>query len=82
MNGRQARDPEQWVIWTTTRHSLDGKPAHAEAKRYVPLYKPAGYLTTYTDPAGRATVYALLGDVEQWIFPVDASTWIPRGRCC
>jgi 23S rRNA pseudouridine2605 synthase len=34
------------------------------------LHKPKGLITSRTDPGGRPTVYSLLGDVGQWVFPV------------
>jgi pseudouridine synthase len=49
--------------------SLDGKPIAARERRYILLYKPKGYLTTYKDPEGRETVYDLLGDIEEFVFP-------------
>ena len=35
--------------------------------RYLLLYKPRGYLTTYRDPVGRPTVYELIGDAGQFV---------------
>ena len=46
------------------------KTLKAASKSYILLYKPKGYLTTYRDPEGRPTVYALLGDVGKWLHPV------------
>ena len=70
VNGATVRDPERWVDLDRDRIVLDGKPVRAEHKTYILLYKPKGYLTTYTDPDGRPTVYDLLGNIDQWIFPV------------
>jgi 23S rRNA pseudouridine2605 synthase len=70
VNGRVVRDPEQWVDLDRDRVALDGKPVRAEQKTYLMLYKPKGYLTSYTDPEGRKTIYDLLGTVDQWVFPV------------
>ena len=36
----------------------------------IALHKPAGYITTRTDPGGRLTVYELLHDLDRWVFPV------------
>jgi 23S rRNA pseudouridine2605 synthase len=45
------------------RISVDGREIRpAEAKRYVLLHKPAGYLTTREDPRGRARVFDLVPD--------------------
>jgi pseudouridine synthase len=50
--------------------TFDGKPLKAARKVYLLLYKPKGYLTTFKDPEGRPTVYDLLEDKQQWVFPV------------
>ena len=70
VNGATVRDPERWVDLDRDHIALDGKPVRAEQKTYILLYKPKGYLTSYTDPDGRPTVYDLLQSVNQWIFPV------------
>ena len=70
VNGQAVRDPEHWVDLNRDRVALDGKPVRAEQKSYFLLYKPKGYLTSYTDPDGRKTVYDLLGPIDQWLFPV------------
>jgi len=70
VNGQIIRDPEQWVDLDRDRVALDGKPLRAEHKVYFLLNKPKGYLTSYTDPGGRKTVYDLLGPIDQWLFPV------------
>jgi 23S rRNA pseudouridine2605 synthase len=36
----------------------------------IVLNKPEGYITTRVDEGGRPTVYHLLGEVAQWVFPV------------
>ncbi len=50
--------------------AVDGKPLGARKKIYLLLYKPKNYLTTYKDPEGRPTVYDLLTDLNDWVFPV------------
>ena len=37
---------------------------------YIVLYKPAGYVTTLSDPQGRPTVVDLISDVPERIYPV------------
>lgn len=70
MNGKPARDPEQWVDLDRDKVLLDGKPLRGEKKIYVLLYKPKGFITTYNDPDRRKTVYSLLTGIDQWVFPV------------
>ena len=69
VNGKTIQSPDLWVDVKRDRVTLDGRPLAAPEKRYLLLYKPKGYLTTYKDPEGRKTVYDLLPDSE-WIFPV------------
>jgi len=70
VNGRVVRDPDAWVDLERDRVALDGKPLRRSAPVYLLLYKPKGYLTTYRDPQGRPTVYALLPDRDRYLFPV------------
>src|SRR5580693_9383022 len=70
VNGRVIRTPDHWVDLELDRVTLDGKPVRKQALRYVLLYKPKGYVTTYKDPEGRATVYHLIQDSGQWVVPV------------
>lgn len=74
VNGQIVLSPDHWVDLERDRVSLDGKPLRAATRTYVLLYKPKGYLTTYRDPAGRPTVYDLLGGLVDgtgaWLSPV------------
>ncbi len=70
VNGKLIQTPDHWVDLERDRITLDGKPVRGGEKLYLLLYKPKGYLTTYKDPEGRATIYDLLGGVEHWVFPV------------
>src|SRR5437879_2505735 len=70
VNGKVVLNPDHWVDPDHDKVTLDGKPLKAATKSYILLYKPKGYLTTYRDPEGRPTVYALLGDVGKWLSPV------------
>lgn len=70
VNGKVVRDPEAWVDIDRDDILLDGKPIRPAQKLHLLLYKPRGYLTTYKDPDGRPTIYDLLKEVEDWVFPV------------
>ena len=70
VNGKVIRTTEHWVDLERDKVTLDGKPLRVSKKVYILLYKPTGYLTTYTDPEGRPTVYDLLEDVGQYVIPV------------
>ncbi len=70
VNGKVIQSPDLWVDLKRDRVTLDGRPLATPKKRYLLLYKPKGYLTTYKDPEGRKTVYDLLPDVDEWLIPV------------
>ncbi len=70
VNGKTIQTPDHWVDLGRDRVTLDGRPVRAGKKLYLLLYKPTGYLTTYKDPEGRPTVYDLMPDVSQFVFPV------------
>ncbi len=70
VNGKTIQSPDLWVDVQRDRVTLDGRPLAAPKKRYLLLYKPKGYLTTYKDPEGRKTVYDLLPETGEWIFSV------------
>jgi 23S rRNA pseudouridine2605 synthase len=59
------------------RVEVDGEPVTAQQLTYVLLNKPAGTVTTASDPQGRPTVVQLVDDVPERIVPVgrlDADT--------
>ena len=75
VNGKKVQSPDAWVDPERDRVTIDGRALRAdsrgaETKIYLLLYKPKSYLTTYKDPEGRPTVYDLLQDRTQWMFPV------------
>jgi 23S rRNA pseudouridine2605 synthase len=70
VNGKLVTDPDQWVDLQRDRITFDGKFLRAQKPLYLLLYKPKGYLTTYKDPQGRPTVFDLIPDIDQWVFPV------------
>jgi 23S rRNA pseudouridine2605 synthase len=59
------------------RVELDGQPLARQRLAYVLLHKPAGVVTTASDPQGRPTVVELVSDHEVRLVPVgrlDADT--------
>jgi 23S rRNA pseudouridine2605 synthase len=70
VNGKLVQTPDMWVDLLRDRVTLDGRPVRAGKKIYLLLYKPKGYITTYTDPLGRPTVYDLIRDTGVWLVPV------------
>jgi 23S rRNA pseudouridine2605 synthase len=70
VNGRVVEDPDLWVDFKRDKVVFDGKPLHAKERVYLLLYKPSGYITTFSDPDGRPTVYDLIRDVETFVSPV------------
>jgi 23S rRNA pseudouridine2605 synthase len=70
VNGRVEGDPNRWVDLERDAISVDDRPLEKAAPVYLLLHKPAGYLTTYRDPEGRPTIYDLLPDRDNYLFPV------------
>jgi pseudouridine synthase len=74
VNGKLIQTPDHWVDLARDKVTFDGKPVQAGEKIYLLLYKPTGYITTFRDPEGRATVYDLIQPVIQgegrWVVPV------------
>jgi pseudouridine synthase len=70
VNRDAVRDPDRWVDLERDRVFLDGKPLRRAAPIYLLMYKPKGYLTTYRDPQGRPTIYDLLPERGEYVFPV------------
>jgi pseudouridine synthase len=70
VNGATVRDPDQWIDLDRDRVALDRQPITARKREYLLLFKPKGYLTTYSDKEGRPTVYDLLPAGSNYLFPV------------
>lgn len=70
VNGRVIFNPDHWVDIERDLVALDGERLQRVKARYILLYKPRGYLTTYRDPEGRPTVYDLLPGVDQFVAQV------------
>ena len=59
---------------------IDGRRLKgAERLRYILLYKPAGYVTTRSDPQRRPTVIDLLRGVKEYVYPVGRLDYDTEG---
>jgi len=59
---------------------VDGRRVKsAERHRYILLYKPAGYVTTRSDPQRRPTVIDLLRGVREYVYPVGRLDYDTEG---
>jgi 23S rRNA pseudouridine2605 synthase len=66
-------DPERDII------EVDGKPVFTEAKRTFLFYKPAGVITSMTDPRGRKVVADFFRDVRERVYPVGRLDYDTEG---
>lgn len=59
---------------------VDGRPVRPEAeKRYIMYHKPAGEVTTVTDPEGRSTVLDKFRDFPVRLYPVGRLDYDSEG---
>lgn len=80
VNGVTVRELGTQADRARDRVAVDGRPLPlAEAKRYVLLHKPPGYLTTRSDPRGRPSVLDLLPDLEVRLHPVGRLDYDAEG---
>lgn len=70
VDGRIVHDMGIKVDPAVQRITCDGKQLDVEKKIALLLYKPTGYVTTLSDPQGRAIVSDLISDVPERLFPV------------
>jgi 23S rRNA pseudouridine2605 synthase len=67
VNGKVIQTPDHWVDMERDRVTLNGEPLGRAEHRYILVYKPRGYLTTYRDPEGRPTIYDLLKGIDLFL---------------
>lgn len=71
VDGAVVRWPARRIDPRRNRVMVDGRSVGDHTTRVViALHKPAGFITSRTDPRGRPTVYDLIGEVGRWVFPV------------
>jgi 23S rRNA pseudouridine2605 synthase len=59
---------------------VDGRRIRAvKRRRYILLYKPRGYITSRSDPQGRATVMDLVKSIHEYIYPVGRLDYDSEG---
>jgi 23S rRNA pseudouridine2605 synthase len=71
VDGQVVRAPSARIDPRSARIGVDGvRVAETRRRVTVAFHKPAGVVTSRIDPAGRLTIYDLLGDLGRWLAPV------------
>ncbi len=70
VNGRIVASASLRCSLRADRIEVDGKRSQTKELIYIMMNKPEGVVTTRSDERGRETVYDILGDVGQWVYPV------------
>lgn len=80
VNGITVRELGTKADAATDDIRVDGRRIKvAQRFRYILLYKPAGYVTTRSDPQRRRTVLDLLQGVKEYIYPVGRLDYDTQG---
>jgi 23S rRNA pseudouridine2605 synthase len=80
INGETVREMGVKADPSTADIRVDGRRVKsAERHRYILLYKPAGYVTTRSDPQRRRTVIDLLRGVKEYVYPVGRLDYDTEG---
>jgi len=69
VNGHPVLDPA-FAVDEKDRVEVEGSHLRLEARVYLLLYKPSGYITTARDPQGRPTVLELIPPTMGRVYPV------------
>lgn len=70
VNNRVVTEMGQKIDPDNDTVSFDGRRVTLEKKLYLLLNKPAGYVTTLSDPQGRPIVTDLLPEISARVFPI------------
>ncbi len=71
VNGRVEKMIYAWVDLNKDEIRLDGRPLEQRDQMvYVLFHKPSGYLTVRVDEQNRPTIYDVLPEFSNWIFPI------------
>ena len=80
VNGQTVREMGTKADLAADDIRVDGRRIKAaERSRYILLNKPAGYVTTRSDPQRRKTVIDLLGGVREYVYPVGRLDYDTEG---
>ena len=80
LNGKTVSEMGTKADADTDDIRVDGRRLHApERKRYILLNKPAGYVSTRSDPQRRRTVIDLLVGVREYVYPVGRLDYDTEG---
>ena len=80
VNGRQVTMPGLKIDPLHDRVEVDGRQvSQPEKKTYILLFKPAGYVSTVSDPQGRRKVIDLLSGIEQRVYPAGRLDYDSEG---
>jgi pseudouridine synthase len=80
VNGQTVREMGTKADLAADDIRVDGRRIKsAERLRYILLYKPAGFVTTRSDPQRRRTVIDLLQGVREYVYPVGRLDYDTEG---
>lgn len=80
VNGQTVRELGTKADPQTDDVRVDGRPVKPVAHHiYILLNKPRGYVTTRSDPEGRATVIDLLEGIREYVYPVGRLDYDSEG---
>lgn len=70
VNGLRVEEKGYIINPNLDRVEFDGRIISREEKIYILMNKPAGYISSVSDPQGRPTVMDLLQDIKLRVYPV------------